>query len=131
MLSLSKGGGGPCMSFSRKYSNALFVAMPSLVHPTGFSFYNFSGCHAIFIMFSSFSPPFFYTSFSSFKFPGAPYRIFLLYLLRLLWHFYLVGKVNKEHIYAQLQNLLFHSFTFPGAPYRILLLFFPWIPCHF
>ena len=36
----------------------------------------------------TFSPPFFYISY--FTFHAAPYQIFLLYFLRLFWHFYLV-----------------------------------------
>ena len=39
----------------------------------------------------AFSWPFSYLSFSSFTFPGAPYRIFLMFLLWLPCHIYLVS----------------------------------------
>ena len=49
--------------------------------------------------------PFSYISFSSFTFPGASYRIFLLFLPWLPCHFYFVGIEQQQHI-------LEFSFTF-------------------
>ena len=48
----------------------------------------------------TFSWPFYYISFSSFTFPGTPYRIFLLYLPSLPCHFYLVVIEQRQHTFT-------------------------------
>ena len=53
----------------------------------------------------TFNWPFSYISFSSFTFPGAPYRIFIPHLPRFPCHFYLVIEQQQQYKHTQLSRI--------------------------